>query len=256
MRSAYRRERRYERYREVMRLHEEGISVRRIACILRIDRKTLRRWLRAGSFPERKPRDILIPRSRSIMHYVPFLKQRIGEGVHNLTQLYRELRTRGFCGSYRTVRRWAAEHKVLEQGVLQAKSPPIPMSWRSPRAMTWLLMRPNEKLIARDRPFVSALLEHNAAIADATEIARSFIRIIRERKASELGSWIEKARTSALMRFSEGIEREREGVEAALRLPWSNGPVEGHVHRLKAIKRQMYGRAKFDLLRKRVLYVA
>ena len=122
-----------------------------------------------GSFPERKPRDILIPRSRSMTYYAPFLKQRIDEGLHNLTQLYRELRTRGFCGSYRTVRRWAAEQKILEQRVPQAKTPAIPMSWRSPRATTWLLMRPNEKLVARDRRFVSALLEHDAAIADATD---------------------------------------------------------------------------------------
>jgi len=71
-----------------------------------------------------------------------------------------------------------------------------------------------------------------------------------------LNEWIQAAKTSGLTdlrNFAMGLRRDYEAVSNALKLPWSNGPTEDQVHRLKMIKRQMYGRAKFDLLRKRVL---
>ncbi len=83
--------------------------------------------------------------------------------------------------------------------------------------------------------------------------------MVRERQHETLETWLDRAEASGqstLRSFACGIRRDYAAVEAALRLPYSNGPVEGHVNRLKFLKRQMYGRAKFDLLRKRVLYAA
>ena len=83
--------------------------------------------------------------------------------------------------------------------------------------------------------------------------------MVRERQHEKLEHWLERAEASgerALRSFAGGVRRDYAAVEAALRLPYSNGPVEGQVNRLKFLKRQMYGRAKFDLLRKRVLYAA
>ena len=81
--------------------------------------------------------------------------------------------------------------------------------------------------------------------------------MIRQRKAQMLESWITRVRTSddivELGRFAKGLLNDLTAVKAALSLPWSNGQTEGQVNRLKLIKRQMFGRAKFDLLRKRVL---
>ena len=82
-------------------------------------------------------------------------------------------------------------------------------------------------------------------VGPVVELARQFVPIIRERQPEELDGWIERAKNSAapeLRRFAAGLKRDDAAVRAALEEPWSNGPVEGQVHRLKLIKRQMYGR--------------
>ena len=79
---------------------------------------------------------------------------------------------------------------------------------------------------------------------------------MRERDAGALDPWLDKARATGLQGFAGGLSQDLDAVRAALSLPWSNGPAEGQVNRLKTIKRQMYGRAKFDLLRSRVLHAA
>jgi transposase len=96
-------------------------------------------------------------------------------------------------------------------------------------------------------------------IAQAQELALNFINIIRERHVDELSEWLIKASTSGLAefrRFARGVTSDLSAVRAALSYQWSQGQVEGQVHRLKMIKRQMYGRAKLDLLRARVLYAS
>jgi transposase len=84
-------------------------------------------------------------------------------------------------------------------------------------------------------------------------MAREFVRIIRERDTVAWKKWKEDAKTSPVAGFAKHLCQDEAAVMAALQYPWSNGPVEGHVHRLKLIKRSMYGRAKFDLLRLRVV---
>jgi transposase len=93
-------------------------------------------------------------------------------------------------------------------------------------------------------------------IATTVELAKQFWRMVRERDASAWSPWQKAARQSPLRHFAVQLQRDEAAVRAALTLPWSTGPVEGHIHRLKLIKRQMYGRAKLDLLRIRVLHAA
>jgi hypothetical protein len=81
--------------------------------------------------------------------------------------------------------------------------------------------------------------------------------MVRERTGEQLDAWLESVQAShleALQPFVTGIQKDKEAVLAGLTLPWSNGPLEGHVNRLKLIKRSMYGRAQFDLLKLRVLH--
>lgn len=87
-------------------------------------------------------------------------------------------------------------------------------------------------------------------------LAHEFRRMLKEQDVSALGPWVEAARQSLLRRFAHGIHADVAAVRAAITLPWSNGPVEGQVNRLKLLKRQMYGRAGCDLLRARVLHAA
>ncbi len=90
----------------------------------------------------------------------------------------------------------------------------------------------------------------------AYPLVQKFAEMVREQQAEKLGGWMDQAENSGiqeLKRFTKGLRSDFAAVKAALEYPWSNGPVEGQVNRLKLIKREMYGRAKFDLLRRRVL---
>src|SRR4029453_4371663 len=96
-------------------------------------------------------------------------------------------------------------------------------------------------------------------LAAALDLADGFADLIRKRSPETLGAWLARGEASLdpdLRRFAEGIRRDEACVQAAVTGRWSNGPVEGHVNRLKTIKRQMYGRAGFVLLRGRGLTAA
>jgi transposase len=103
---------------------------------------------------------------------------------------------------------------------------------------------------------VSVVCAKCPAVAHARTLADRFVRMLQERDAHALGPWIAAAEQSELRAFAAGIRRDRDAVLAAVLFQWSNGQVEGHIHRLKLLKRAMFGRASFELLRKRVLGAA
>jgi transposase len=126
----------------------------------------------------------------------------------------------------------------------------------SARSSSWMLLQP-EKLKDEEQKIVELLCHLSPEIRQAQELALNFAGIIRERRVDELREWLIKAACSGLpefRRFARGVTVDLSAVKAALSYEWSNGQVEGQVHRLKMIKRQMYGRAKLDLLRARVLH--
>ena len=106
---------------------------------------------------------------------------------------------------------------------------------------------------------LDAIRARSDELATALDLADGFAELIRKRSRETLGEWLARGEASSdpdLRRFAEGIRRDEAAVHAAVTETWSNGPVEGHVNRLKMIKRQMYGRAGFVLLRARVLDAA
>jgi transposase len=127
----------------------------------------------------------------------------------------------------------------------------------TPRQCSWLLTNPDHPHVTdeqRDR--VRRLVECCPTLAAAQELALGFCRLVRERRAGELAAWLEhvaQSEVAELKAFARSLAQDQAAVEAALSLEWSNGQVEGQVNRLKFLKRQMYGRAGFDLLRARVL---
>jgi transposase len=138
------------------------------------------------------------------------------------------------------------------------KSPKRRLRLPSAQHASWMLLCP-EKLKDEEQKMVGLLCRLSPEIARAKELALSFVRIIRERSAEELREWLINAQGSSLpefQSFARGLTDDLRAVKASLNCEWSNGQVEGQVHRLKMIKRQMYGRAKLDLLRARVLHVA
>ena len=124
----------------------------------------------------------------------------------------------------------------------------------TPRRAVRLLTGNPDTLDDADRRFVAALLlERSPAIATAVDLVSRFVTMVKDQVADALDGWLRLAEASALAPFAAGLRRDEDAVRAALTEPWSNGQVEGQVNRLKVIKREMYGRAGFDLLRCRVL---
>jgi transposase len=116
-----------------------------------------------------------------------------------------------------------------------------------------------EKLEDEERELIDNLCRLSSEVKTAQELATSFIEMIRERRAERFDSWISQvmdSRIPELKSFADSLNQDRQAVVAALKYEWSNGRVEGQVNRLKLIKRQMYGRAKPDLLKARVLKAA
>ena len=103
---------------------------------------------------------------------------------------------------------------------------------------------------------MQAVTTENSEVAAAEHMAQAFRDLFRDRKADGLDPWLNNAQASGipeLQGFAAGIQRDHDAVVAGIEEVWSNGQVEGQVHRLKLLKRQMYGRSGFRLLRRRVL---
>jgi transposase len=129
----------------------------------------------------------------------------------------------------------------------------------SVRRILWLALARPEKLTREQTQELAQLCALSAQVSTALTLAQTFVKMMREKRVEALPAWMEDAKASQvreLRQFAQGIERDRAAVEAALSRPESNGQTEGHVTRLKLIKREMYGRAKFDLLRLRVIHAA
>jgi len=100
---------------------------------------------------------------------------------------------------------------------------------------------------------VNAISSASPDVATAAELARRFQSMICNRETDALKPWLHDAATGPMSSFARGIRRDVEAVQAALTLPWSTGPVEGKINKLKLVKRSMYGRAGMDLLRSRII---
>jgi transposase len=247
-----RRRDRLHRYERVLSLHRSGATQEEIAQQLPIDTKTIRRYLRAGAFPEMAKRR----RHTGVDRWMPYLEQRWAEGCRNAAQLWREIKEQGFRGCQTTIRQWIARLRgparpgQRSKDALRQQVPP------SPRQTTWLLLYPDRPRSPEQQSYGEVLLRRSPDLARVVELAQRFLDLCRHRSQELLESWLAAAKQTGLRSFALGIERDQSAVEAAFRLPWSNGPVEGQVHRLKLIKRQAYGRAGFDLLKQRVLQAA
>lgn len=264
-RSAERRARRLARYDEVVALRQGGMPRKRIAERVGLDRRTVSVWLAAGRFPERAER---ARRPHRLDAYAEYIYGRYDAGLDNAAQLLRELRERGYSGPYQTVSRYLAEMRRtrLRGTPFGAPSglPQRPIAWGhapapSPRETAWLLRNADAKpaeLSAEERAYVEALGSESPELATARRLVTEFAEMLEHQDANALEPWLAAAGESELRAFAAGIRRDYDAVLAALLFQWSNGQVEGQVNRVKLVKRSMYGRASFALLRKRVLRAA
>ncbi len=245
--SQQRRERRKARYEAVRAAHQRGLTQRAIAREFGLSRKTVRRFLRATEFPEQGPR-----RHRTALEsFREYLEKRWAEGCHNAARLWRELQQQGYTGQRSRV-------KEFLQPWRSPGSKPTPRSRKLPglRLVAFWLAKPVDQRQAAEQRWVQAITKSHPEIATAEVLTQAFRDMVRDRKASDLDAWLDSAEASGIAEFSgfvAGVRRDHAAVVAGIEKPWSNGQVEGQVHRLKLLKRQMYGRSGFLLLRRRVL---
>jgi transposase len=191
--------------------------------------------------------------------YEPYPIQRWSEGCRNRARLFREIRLLGYHHSARTVSLFL---KCLEQdpsASAAVSSRPTVTRVPSARHVASLLIWRKDQLPEEERGYLSRLCDQEPTIALAYDLAQAFATMARERTGQEFDAWLTRATSSGipgLDRFARGLTDERAAVEAGLSLEWSNGQTEGQVNKLKLLKRQMYGRANFDLLRQRMLRAA
>jgi len=262
-----RRAQRRERYEEVRALYVQGIPLLQIARQLRRGRATVRRYATADVFPERAPHR---RKPSQLLPYVSYLERRWAEGCRNGVQLWTELQAQSYAGSRRLIAQWVCQrrtdpapttpHKHRRRGHAHPTLEAAPAARRaSSRRLVWLLLHDSAELTPPEHAALAQMQERSAAIATAYTLMQDFVHMVRTQTSSAFAPWLEAVAQSDLpsfQTFAEGLKQDEPAILAALTLPWSNGSLEGFVNKIKTLKRQMYGRAAFPMLRQRVLLAA
>ena len=257
-----RQRRREQRHADIHALLAQGLSLRTIARRTGLNRRTVRRYARSAACPAYAPR----PRRPGLVApYLDHLRRRWAAGERNARVLYDEIRAQGFAGRYERVAaavapwREAPEPRPRRVPGRGPRREPAPTRRLSPRRLAWWLRTPDDRLTAAQQQALVATLDAAPLLATARMLALGFVALVRDRDAPALTPWLEAAEQSdlaALRSLAAGIRRDEAAVRAALEHAWSSGQVEGQVTRVKLLKRAMYGRAKPDLLRRRILHAA
>jgi transposase len=271
-----RRQMRAERWQEVCRLKDQGLSLRAIGRRLHMNKRTIARALQAAGQPPTHGNTL-----RTLRPFVDYLTQRWHDGVHNARQLHRELAALGHEVSYNSVAAFVLplrQHAAAQ--ALQSEPQPVPKITAGdqpglptaplpdmPTTRSKILRLPvrhASRLIADNADITLENAQHREQLCQALpelalahQLAASFRAMIDEHQHDQLDAWLHQAGHCPLAEFrafAESLSRDKDAVVMALQSSWSSGQVEGQINRLKLIKRSMYGRAKLDLLRKRVLY--
>ncbi len=246
-----RRAGRNTRYEQVVELAEQGMTAKAIARRLDLSDRTVQRWLATGTFPEAKKRR---KRQSCFDEFAPSVLHRWKEGEHRGIMLYREIKEQGYTGSVPTVYRYV---DVLKQAEVETSANLHRLHQFSANAAVWLFVRDPKTLDDIEREDLAAFCQVSSTLKRAYELIQDFLRMVHKKEGARLDAWLEKITQSGiaeLQSFAHGVERDKEAVRVGVTSSINNGMVEGHVTKLKLIKRTMYGRASFPLLRQRVLH--
>jgi transposase len=241
------------RYETIQALHAAGMSQRAIARALGLNRGTVQRSVRAETAPVRARR---ASRKGILAPYEDYLRQRWQEGERNGMALWREIVAQGYPGASNNVSRLVTQLRKQEQtGEVEVEA----LRGLTPRQALGPLLVPPERRTVQHDVTIHQLTALDPQIEQSVTLFERFARILRARDRADLDPWLQAAKRSGvaeLVEFAKRLRQDYEAVEAACTLEWSQGQVEGQITKLKLIRRQMYGRGNFDLVRKRVLYAA
>ncbi len=247
--------RKWQISQRVQELYAAGMSLRKISVELGLARGTVRKYFRQPfSPPLPTPRPL---RASLLDPYEAYLLERWSQGCHNAAQLFREIQVQGFRGANTLVRAYLGHLRKSTSDGQEPRSRKQRAEAISPRELCWLLVRQREQLDQEEQTRLDRLLTVSTEVQTLHTLVQSFLEMMRERKGKQLRTWMEQATASGiaeLKSFVAGIERDYDAVKAGLSLPWSQGPVEGAVNKIKTHKRLMYGRASFQLLRQKLLH--
>jgi len=261
-RAAQRQAHRQALHTQVWALHRQGWTAAAIAQQVGLSLRTVQRDLRNAIFAGRRRRSDL---GASVLNpYKPYLLERWNAGCHTAMRLFRDLRQRGYAGGYGMVAAYVhrlRQAQGLAPGYRSARQPLPAVAEPScrpltPRRAAWLVLRRAEQRTTAETQQLAQLHVQSVEVAEAITLAQDFATLVRQRQPEALDAWLQRATTSApqaLRRFALGLYEDYAAVRAGVTLPWSTGPVEGHINRLKMLKRHMFGRAHLDLLSRRFI---
>ena len=238
---------RQERIQQAIALTQLGWHQKDIADQLGIHPKTIRRYLHNPD-PQSKRRR----RPQILDPYKPYIRNRWKAGCRNTAQIFREIKAQGYPGQLTIVRDYIniiQKNKNLLEGKSKIDLP-------APSILAWWVANCPTGDVDHVSDWKTVVSSH-PKLEITINLAREFSRMVKEHQMEELGNWLTIASQSeepVWRNFAEGLKQDHDAIQAALSERWSNGPTEGHINRLKCLKRQMYGRAKDDLLRKRALW--
>jgi transposase len=258
-----RRQEQVDLFQTVHEMRASGMNVNEIANHLGLNRRRFDRWLRLDQLPERNRME---PRPGMIESFRGYLRQRWEAGCRHGRTLLAEIRELGYRGAFSRLANllspWRQLDRPANANVATEIVPPEPTTLPpparqiSPQVAAALLAKFRTDLTPQQEDIVDAFKVQCPGFAVMRELVLSFRCLLRLGKLDDLHSWIERAQNSsldAMARFVRTLKQDLSAVEAAVTEPWSNGPVEGHINRLKTLKRQMYGRAGLQLLLARLL---
>lgn len=251
-------------YHQIQALAANQVRVSDIAAQLHICRLTVYRYLQMEQPPELpSPQD---RRSLPLDRYKPYLLQRWNEGIRNSKQLWREVVAQGYSQSSAPVQRFVSALRQQTGQPHKFKQARVASLYAPEEACQRPLTPPQAaRLLCSQEParrpwqqtYLTRLCASDEAIAQTYRLVQAFGTLVRDSPgAAQVEQWLAEVEQCGILQlraFAEGLKKDEEAVLAGLTLDWSNGPTEGFVNKLKLLKRLMFGRARFDLLRLRVL---
>jgi transposase len=239
------------RYQQVEDFQKQGLTSKEIAYRLRVSERTVRDWRKRGAAPDVRPRR---KRQSDFDSYAPYVLKRWEQGERNGTHLWQEIAAQGYPGSQRMVYRFL---KTLKTHEIAASAQDSRLPHYSSRAAISLFMRNPDMLEETEQEHLAAFRRADPSLDTTYQLVQDFLAMMRKREGERLDAWLSQVHESQLPElesFAHGVERDKDAVQAGLTLAINNGQVEGQVTRIKLIKRMMYGRAGFALLRQRILH--
>jgi transposase len=239
------------RYEQMMQMQSLGLTTKEIASRLGMSERTVRDWKAAGTFPEAKKRR---KKSSAFDAFAPYVLKRWQEGEHHGLTLWREIVSLGYTGSERTVYRHI---ETLKQACVQASFNPNRLRKFSASTAVWLFVRDKKSLDEIEQEDLATFCQASPTLKRTYDLVQDFMQMVHKREGHRLDAWLEqvaKSDLAELQSFAAGVEKDKAAVKAGLTWSINNAQVEGQVTKLKLIKRTMYGRAGFPLLRQRVLH--